>query len=1119
MLYFMTARTCIYLLLLIITNGISAQINRNGIPDIVNYPPQITNGSEQNWAIVQDNRGVIYVGNDDKGVLEYDGSSWRAIAISNESIVRSLDCSNEGTVYVGAVSELGYLAPDASGNMGYHSLLHLLDSTGRNFSDVWKTYCVDNKVYFHTQQYVLIYYPDQDTIHVRQNEKHVLFGFFENGRYYAGGFSKGLLLLQGDTAMVVAKGGEYYKGKDIFGLTSYDEENLLIGTSGEGLSLYNITTGRVDSLFASPETNRFLNENFLHNLRRLSNGDFIASTRAGGVAIISREGVILEIVSKSQELQDQMIFNTYQPDDNYPFSHVWTAMSIGVGKISFNSALRQFTESSGYKGLIHSINSIDGVLFLGTSNGIYRLTSDKNIAAFAKAGSTNRTVWDLEKFTLQSGENVLLAIGEEGLMQIHKNGRVIDLKNYFSDDIKEEDKVFWGYSLLRDPFHPDRVYLGRESSINCLLYSNGRWSLEFSVTQLKDEIRSLAMIEKDKLWFGSTLTGLGYITPLNKSATKNIFSEQDGLPSAAGNSVFNLGNEIIAGTRQGVYKIFDQHDSISFTADSLINTFLPEGKNAIRNLYKDSSSNLWISFENNIHGWMIALLEVNNQEEWKVTTKPFYSLENFSTDAFHSFSEDNIWFSRMNILYHYDHTVKSKEGAFRAFIRKVTVDDDTVIFNGAHPFKTDNEKYKLGSRQASEMIPEISYNDNNIEITWSAPYFEAEDKLEYSYYLDGFSKGWSEWSNVLYQDFTRLPHGRYNLRIKARNIFHDESLEDSFSFVILRPWHLTFVAFMFYVIAALVIVYIIIVLYTRRLKNENIRLEGIIQERTAEIRKQKEELTDSIEYASRIQRALLPPKQVLTNHGLDHFILFKPRDIVSGDFYWFGANNGKVFVVAADCTGHGVPGAFMSMLGISFLDEIVVKSGITETNKILDALRNHVITSLRQTGESLDESTKDGMDLAMIAIDEFTKSIQYSGAYNPLYVVRKLNLSEKKLLSAGETLNIDRGDIHNNTHILYQVKADHMPIGISEKEHQFTSTIIDEQEAIIYLFTDGYVDQFGGPLGKKYMSKNYKKLLLGMYDLPMEEQKKRLDEELISWMGDVSQIDDILVLGIKIKPQ
>jgi hypothetical protein len=278
----MIRRICIHLFFILCFNGLHAQVNRYGVPVVVNYPPGITQGSEQNWTIVQDKRGIIYVGNDDKGVLEYDGSAWRSIPIANNSIVRSLDCSDEGTVYVGAVAEIGYLAPDLSGNLEYNSLLHLLDSAGRSFSDVWKTYCVEEKVYFHSQKYVFLYLPQKDTIHVIDNEKHVLFGFYENGNYYTGGYSMGLILLQGDTTMTLAPGGEFYQGKDIFGLCSYDDEHLLIGVTGEGLSLYNTTSGSVDSLFATPQTNRFLNQNFLTNLRRLSNGDFIASTNSGG---------------------------------------------------------------------------------------------------------------------------------------------------------------------------------------------------------------------------------------------------------------------------------------------------------------------------------------------------------------------------------------------------------------------------------------------------------------------------------------------------------------------------------------------------------------------------------------------------------------------------------------------------------------------------------------------------------------------------------------------------------------------------------------------------------------------------------------------------------------------
>lgn len=299
---------------------------------------------------------------------------------------------------------------------------------------------------------------------------------------------------------------------------------------------------------------------------------------------------------------------------------------------------------------------------------------------------------------------------------------------------------------------------------------------------------------------------------------------------------------------------------------------------------------------------------------------------------------------------------------------------------------------------------------------------------------------------------------------------------------------------------------------------ENIRLEGIIMERTAEIRKQKEELTDSIEYASRIQRALLPTEKLLNEEFPKHFILFKPRDIVSGDFYWMTKVDKKVCVVAADCTGHGVPGAFMSMLGISFLNEIVNKLKITQSNQILDELRKHVMESLKQTGEAEDE-TKDGMDMALCVIDKEHKQIQYSGAYNPLYIVRPLTDEEKNKIKKGEELELPRGALHNDKYLLNQVNADKMPIGISVKNLEpFKHNELDLKHGYsIYLFSDGYVDQFGGAFGKKFMTKAFKKLLLEIQDTPMVEQGNILDDKLIEWMGDLDQVDDIIVIGLKIE--
>lgn len=207
----------------------------------------------------------------------------------------------------------------------------------------------------------------------------------------------------------------------------------------------------------------------------------------------------------------------------------------------------------------------------------------------------------------------------------------------------------------------------------------------------------------------------------------------------------------------------------------------------------------------------------------------------------------------------------------------------------------------------------------------------------------------------------------------------------------------------------------------------------------------------------------------------------------------------------------------MSMLGMTFLDEIVIKSEITNTETIMESLREHVINSLEQSEDESDyDAVKDGMDLAMISVDLKSDKIQYSGAYNPLYLVRKLTRSEKNKLKKGEVLDIPRGSMHNEEYILFQFRADQMPIGVSEKTLPFTSTCFKDEGYNMYMFSDGYVDQFGGPREKKFMSKNFKKLLLELQHLPISEQGPALEKALEDWMGLISQIDDILVMGIRL---
>lgn len=298
------------------------------------------------------------------------------------------------------------------------------------------------------------------------------------------------------------------------------------------------------------------------------------------------------------------------------------------------------------------------------------------------------------------------------------------------------------------------------------------------------------------------------------------------------------------------------------------------------------------------------------------------------------------------------------------------------------------------------------------------------------------------------------------------------------------------------VIFGLFVVVAFSILFYREYKEKQ-RANVLLEEQNLEIKhqrdqimQQKQEMTDSIHYASRIQTAILPPDKILEKNLREHFILYMPRDIVSGDYYWMTEVDGKTVVVAADCTGHGVPGAFLSMLGVSFLNEIVIKNEITHANEILNELRRSVVASLHQTGE--EGEAQDGMDISVIVINHAIHKLEYAGAYNPLYLIRDNSLIE--------------------------YKADKMPIGIHfMKKDPFTNNIIDYQkDDSLYIFSDGYMDQFGGEKGKKFMAKKFKDLILDIHRMDFKEQASSLLRNFVKWRGNIEQIDDVLVIGLKL---
>jgi serine phosphatase RsbU (regulator of sigma subunit) len=370
----------------------------------------------------------------------------------------------------------------------------------------------------------------------------------------------------------------------------------------------------------------------------------------------------------------------------------------------------------------------------------------------------------------------------------------------------------------------------------------------------------------------------------------------------------------------------------------------------------------------------------------------------------------------------------------------------------------------------------------------------------YQYFIKGVMNGWSEWKPNQEFVFFVKP-GNYSIQVRAKNVLGQISSSKEYKIDVNYPlWKKDWFISLIIVLVILFLSFVVFLIQKKRerkLQKDNKILEAKVEERTLEIVKQKEqienknhEITESLNYASQIQSAILPPIEILAQ-TLDEFFIFnRPKDIVSGDFYWINRLDEQLLVTAADCTGHGVPGAFLSLLGVTFLNEITNKMETLRANLILELLRERVIKPLNQGG--YNKKRLDGIDLSLAVIDFSKMELQFAGANNSLYLIRNGYLSE--------------------------FKGNRMPIGLhAHRDKPFTNHDIEIKKGdIIYLFSDGYIDQFGGKYGRKFLSRNFKSLLTEIFPLPLQEQKKLLSEIMDSWKDHFEQIDDMLIIGLKI---
>jgi len=605
-----------------------------------------------------------------------------------------------------------------------------------------------------------------------------------------------------------------------------------------------------------------------------------------------------------------------------------------------------------------------------------------------------------------------------------------------------------------------KVYVGALGMVYLIRLEDDNWVIEKEFYEIHEDIYSVFEESDSLVWFGGYQNV--YKIMSSGDSIMDISRYASGTEDFEPIFVKKIHDDLLFLQADGVY-VLHEDSLLEYQAEQLIIDEIPKNHFSDFELPWLLQNNDWLSF--------------GTADSGKIQSNTYLNLFNKVQDIYFD-SEGNIWVIHENTLV--DKIVASEISGFNQLF-------------GIHIQNISNEKgfeYSIGEL-------DINYRDRSLAFNVSAPNFQKAFSTEYQYIVESLTNEWSHWSTQSTISFPVIPPGKYTLKVRARNILGQVTSEANIDFTIDSPFWSSWWFITLMILCLIGLILLTIRMRVKKLQRDKKILEQKVRERTAEIERQKNEIAaqqkeimDSIHYAQRIQNAILPKTQMIKELLPENFILFLPRDIVSGDFYWMKSIGDHVIFAAADCTGHGVPGAFMSMLGVSFLNEIVSKGNKLTASSILEDLRNLVKTTLEQTGKENEQ--KDGMDIALLIYDRKKRVCQYSGAYNPLYIIRNSELIE--------------------------VKADRMPIGIyivDEKKFSNHELKLQKNDCL-YVFSDGFADQIGGEKGKKLLTKTMKNFLVEIHTEPMSKQKEILDKRLREWMGEYEQVDDILMAGLRI---
>ncbi len=1152
-------------------------------PRLTVFPPDRYEGHSQVFSAHPLSKGKMAFGTF-KHLLIYDGEEMSKVKIGPGKYVLDMDRDYKGRLFVGGIRAMGMLFPDSLGNLTYRSLTPLLPDTLGDLGKIWEVVCTGKgSTYFRTKEQ--IFHFDGDSIHpIFPGES-----FF--GLHLAGDeltvqdVNTGIYRIEGDQKNLLSGSKEFVSGKEIFEVIANKAGNgaRTFFTRMEGLFRYDPKKDSFHSLTrrgngpqrSSRGKNRSPKGGWrsarIHTACELNpsknpfGAAYAVGTELKGIYLLSRDSRVLYRIGSDEGLPSEYIWDLVPTSGG----DIWATTENGIALIHTGLPFTFGRKGKDFKGAVRDVERSPvegGPLFLSTSQGAWVKNPKRKGFRYlqgSKGKLNNMLAWPSDPSKLNAPPSrTLVAGGHSGILSIA----------YGADKQVSVDTLF--HHHIRDIVH-----LPQKSEQRHAVLAGGRSGLYVlrskrilggdppeALLKIPD-IRAVASVgvtlnergDSLRLWGATPSKGVDLLkitvdTGMNEYRITR-YDTTDGLP---GGQVWVFedpeGKGVLFGTKEGSYAFKNG----SFSPSCRYHQIFCDGSRQLWRLSKGVEEEVWIG---DAEGSRVKHL-IPDGEGYRVDSLPFRNLDIGIIREIHP-EEGIAWIGADQGLAQYDPDVKNEtDRAWDCSIRRVLGSGDSLLFGGTffrdgdgHPSRSDDHHGKAGQNedrssrpavdglalsrvpldsQPDGMTPTLPYSRNRMKFSFAASFTDKQEAVKYSYKLLGFDSTWSKWTQELQKEYTNLPEGNYTFKVKARNIYLHESSTAKYRFTILPPWYRTWTAYSGYSLAGIGLIWLIVWLNSRRLVAQKQRLEEIVSKRTKEIQEEKakveeahKEITQSIDYAQKIQFALLQSEENVSSHLPEHFILFKPQSQVSGDFYWIREHKGHLYFAAVDCTGHGVPGAFMSMLGISQLNEIMNTDELLTPATIMTELRQRVVREL--SGSTSEQTAKDGMDAAMVRMpcgisdppaDPEEVEIQFSGAQNPLYVIREgIGEASKDTIDLSDVPE-DRIRAFKKSPDGIEIKGDPMPVGHDGHAFDaFTNLTLKAQKGdMLYMFSDGYADQFGGPKGKKFRYGPFKKLLADLHKKPVDEQKKELDRIFEDWKveGHQEQIDDVVVIGVRL---